>query len=94
LMRASKDGAGKWFQGPTSDRCVDCSRMNGKVYRFSTFRKALGGTLPPCPATECGGFQCKCEVVPSREPVTKGRPPMMSGARKHSHEEAHQHVAV
>jgi hypothetical protein len=94
LMRASKDGAGKWFMGASEKHCGDCPRMDGKVYRFSTFRKVLGGELPPCNATQCTALGCNCEVVPSREPLTKGRPPMMSGARKHSHEEVHQHVAV
>jgi HK97 family phage portal protein len=92
LLRASKDGAGRWRLGASEKHCNDCPRLHGKVYRFSTWKKLLGGSLPPCDATQCTKLGCNCTVEPTREPLTKGRPPALQGARKHIEVHAHDHA--
>jgi hypothetical protein len=93
LLRASKDGAGKWMLGASEKHCNDCPRLHGKVYRFSTWKKLLGGSLPPCDATECTSLGCNCEIIPTRDPLTKGRPPTLRGGRKHMSDiEVHSHA--
>lgn len=65
----------RWELGPT-EHCVDCARMSGRVYRGSVWRKY--GILPQSHDLACGGFRCQCSLVPTDEPVTKGRPPKLS----------------
>lgn len=82
MMRASKDGVGVFYNGPTSDKCIDCRRLQGQARRFSVWRKYFGGQLVPCGATECGGFNCQCEISPRQTAVSRGALPRLHGYRK------------
>ncbi len=79
LARASKDGVGVFVPGPTEQKCRDCIRLAYKARRFSFWLKYFGGELVPCSKTECGGFNCKCQIVPFRVPANRGRLPTLYG---------------
>lgn len=68
-----------WQLGPTEEHCEDCAKYNGRVYRGSTWNKY--GILPKSRDLACHGFNCRCELVPTNKPVTKGKPPAMSGGK-------------
>lgn len=86
---ACADKKAKWVVGPT-EHCTDCARVDGKVYRLSIWAKY--GWQPQSYALECKGFKCRCALVITDDPVTKGRPPSLSGSKiagdtvRHFHE--------
>lgn len=61
----------------TKDPCVDCLRLNGRVYRASTWNK--WGIRPQSSDLACSGIQCGCGFEVTDEPANKGRPPKLSG---------------
>jgi len=63
----------KWIRGNTMQPCRDCLRLDGRVYRASTWRKY--GIEPRMHSLQCGGFRCRCELIPTDEPSNRGRPP-------------------
>jgi len=65
----------RWQLGPT-EHCVDCAKLSGRVYRGSIWQKY--GILPQSHELACGGWRCQCSLVPTDEPVTRGRPPKLS----------------
>lgn len=63
----------KWVQGPTSDSCPTCTSMNGKVKRASYWQeKGPHPKAPPNPTIQCSGYRCRCDLVPTDEPASKG----------------------
>lgn len=82
LLRASKDGIGVYYMGPTEDKCVDCPRLHLQARKFSTWIKYLGRELVPSGATECGGFKCECVITPKQTAVSRGSLPRLVGYRK------------
>ncbi|HXV43327.1 MAG TPA: hypothetical protein VEC96_09705, partial [Anaerolineae bacterium] len=76
---ACKDLKLKWVYGDTQ-HCSDCSNLNGRVYRASTWHKS--GLLPQSRSLACSGYRCKCSLQPTDEALTKGRPPKLAGPRK------------
>lgn len=69
---ACADQKGMWIVGET-DHCRSCLGFNGRVYRFSVWRKnnALPQTQPLC----CRGFRCQCRIDPTFARITPGRFP-------------------
>jgi len=70
---ACADAKLKWVQGPTSDKCPSCSKLNGKVKRGSFWTER--GILPRvhgAPYLECQGFRCLCELQVTDDPVSRG----------------------
>jgi len=67
----------RWEYGDTIDHCLDCSRVAGRVYRKKTWDKY--GWVPGSRELNCGGWQCDCRRVVTKDPVTPGRPPNMVG---------------
>ena len=68
----------KWVQGPTSDQCASCTKLNGKVKRGSFWSER--GILPRvhgAPYLECQGFRCQCSLEPTDEPCSKGPLPSL-----------------
>lgn len=59
-----------WQYGAT-EHCNSCRRLNGKVYRASTWQQM--GIYPKSPLLECGGFRCQCRLVPTKLRLTPGR---------------------
>lgn len=67
----------KWLWNPSKEHCSDCARVQGRVYRASTWRKY--GWSPKSSNLACGGFRCGCIFIETDDPVTPGRPPSLSG---------------
>jgi len=68
----------EWVQGPTSDKCSSCTRLNGKVKRASYWRDK--GILPRTHGAEyleCRGFRCLCELVETDKPLSRGPLPKL-----------------
>lgn len=65
----------KWQIGPTEQHCRDCSKYNGRVHRGSVW----GEIRPQSASLACHGFRCKCQLVPTTERATGGKPPRMTG---------------
>lgn len=87
LTRGAKDGLGRFEGEDGDDSCVDCQKMQGRVYRFSEWKKALGGRMPPSKAFACGGFNCNHRIVPYKGFRTVGGVPRTRGYRKSSDSE-------
>jgi hypothetical protein len=66
----------KWVYGPT-EHCDDCRKLNGRVYRASTW--AAYDLQPQNRNLQCGGWRCQCKFHPTNEPLTPGRPPDLVG---------------
>jgi len=68
----------KWVQGPTSDTCSSCTKLNGKVKRGSYWQeRGIFPRVHGAPYLECNGFRCLCELVPTDEPCTPGPLPSL-----------------
>lgn len=65
----------RWVLGPTEQHCRDCSKYNGRVHRGSVW----GDIRPQSPHLACHGFRCRCQLVPTNERATGGKPPRMTG---------------
>jgi hypothetical protein len=74
---AASDRKEKWVWDPTKEHCNDCRRLNGRVYRNSTWER--WGIYPRSSRLECFGAHCGCERIPTDEPITPGRPPALVG---------------
>jgi hypothetical protein len=72
-----KDRKLRWRRNPLKESCVDCVRMDGRVYRASTWQKY--GILPRTRELACHGYYCGCGFEPTDEPITPGRPPALVG---------------
>lgn len=59
-----------WRLGPTEEHCSTCSKMNGKVKR--AIQWAASPIKPQSPSLECRGFNCRCTLEPTDEPLSKG----------------------
>jgi hypothetical protein len=62
----------KWILGPTEEHCPSCSKLNGLVYPAKEW--ADRGVYPQVNGAEylnCHGFNCLCELIQTKEPVTK-----------------------
>jgi hypothetical protein len=70
-----QDAKTRWVLGPT-EHCSTCSKLAGRVYRNSIWRKYDIRPRDTRPGRlACRGFNCQCSLVPTDEPVTPGRPP-------------------
>jgi hypothetical protein len=73
---ACADGKLEWVLGPAEESCTSCSKLAGKVKRASWWYD--NGILPRVHAAwylSCGGWKCKCELVPTEKPLSRGRMP-------------------
>jgi hypothetical protein len=75
--KACADKKLKWLLGPTEEHCDDCSNYAGRVYRASIWNKY--NIKPQSRELSCKGYNCQCDLVPTDEPGTPGRPPAMTG---------------
>jgi len=67
----------RWTLGPTLEKCDDCLKYNGRVYRGSVWAKY--GAIPRSKSLACHGYNCLCALEPTDAPVTPGRPPAPTG---------------
>lgn len=72
---ACKDKKLKWIMNPLKEHCEHCLRLNGRVYRASTWRRY--NIYPKMARLKCRGFRCGCKFEPTSDPVTPGRPPQI-----------------
>lgn len=62
----------RWQYGDTVQHCSTCAAMNGIVATGVQWRAS--GILPqspPNPRLECGGWRCRCQLVPTTDPLTE-----------------------
>ena len=74
---AGKDQKLEWVLG-VAEHCSSCIKLSGIVKRASVWHNA--GIRPqnaPNPMLECGGYNCKCQLVPTTKPGTRGRFPKL-----------------
>lgn len=77
MQMAGKNRKLLWVRN-AKESCSSCLRMEGRVYRASTWQKY--DLRPQAPHLACmsharGVAVCLCEFVVTDEPVTPGRPP-------------------
>lgn len=70
----------KWVRDPIKDSCPDCIKLDGRVYRGSIWAKY--NIYPKAAELACGGWKCGCRFEETDEPVTKGKPPKLSGKKE------------
>lgn len=88
-LMAAGDKKKKWVYDPTKEHCPDCERLNGRVYRASTWDRY--GIAPRSPELACFGTHCGCDFVDTDDPVTPGRPPKLIGpGAKADHHHIHE----
>ncbi|HRT22333.1 MAG TPA: hypothetical protein P5318_19660 [Candidatus Hydrogenedentes bacterium] len=77
MQMASNDPALVWVRN-AADSCSSCLRLDGQVRRASTWRKY--DLRPQSKRLECmksskGVPVCKCQLMPTQAPLTRGRFP-------------------
>lgn len=78
--RACADQKLKWvlnLRRVTKETCADCDKLNGRIYRASTWAK--WSIYPQSSQLACKGFNCGCGWMAAGpdERVTPGRPPRL-----------------
>ena len=63
----------KWIWSPKKEHCKDCEKLNGRVYRANVWVRY--DIEPQSPRLACGGYRCGCDLIPTTENATPGRPP-------------------
>lgn len=102
VLVASGDKKKKWSWNASAEHCKDCQRLNGRVYRASTWER--WNLRPGSTMLNCFG-NCKCDFVDTDEPLTSGRPPNLIGARydettrsyvpsEHTHDDSDTEIVV
>lgn len=74
---ACRDSKLKWELG-AAEHCRSCLALNGKVKRASFWNNS--GILPRTAGAsflECRGYRCACSLVPTDEPISRGRMPSL-----------------
>lgn len=59
----------EWQVGPT-EHCDDCRKLNGCVDYSDQW--VVSGWLPQTSRLACGGYRCKCSLVPTRKRRSPG----------------------
>jgi hypothetical protein len=73
----------EWKYGPT-EHCSDCLRLNGHVALGADWQNTIS---PQSRGLDCGGWNCKCQLVPTSKTLTRG--PIPYGGNKHRQEHSH-----
>jgi hypothetical protein len=76
---AAKDKKLKWIVNPQKEHCVDCLRLEGRIYRGSIWAKYE--ISPRSFNLNCSGLKCGCSFVATNDKVTPGRPPKLVGPK-------------
>ena len=58
-----------FVNGPTSDHCVDCMRLDNQVHTGSEWEEHPE-LLPQSRDLACSGFRCLCKLEKTDEPVS------------------------
>lgn len=59
VFSSDANGLYQWKYGD-AEHCADCRRLNGQKHRFKDWKARI---MPKSSALECGGYNCKCELV-------------------------------
>lgn len=62
----------RWEYGDTKTHCSTCHSLNGIVATGDQWR--MSGVMPQNPPNwrlECGGWRCRCRLIPTTEPLTE-----------------------
>ena len=62
----------RWEYGDTKDHCSTCYTLNGIVATGQQWQ--MSGLMPQNPPNhrlECGGWRCRCRLVPTQDPLTE-----------------------
>ncbi|RLC82122.1 MAG: hypothetical protein DRJ03_08870 [Chloroflexi bacterium] len=82
-LRACADQKLQWrrhLKRVTKESCIDCLRLDARVYRAATWRK--WGVRPQSRDLACGGWRCGCGfAVVTDVPSTPGHPPRLQGQK-------------
>lgn len=73
ISMTGRDQKLKWIWNPIKEHCNSCAKLNGRVYRASTW--ARYNIEPQSFRLECKGFRCGCVWEVTTDPCTPGRPP-------------------
>lgn len=73
MQMACADQKLEWVWSPLKEHCVDCERLNGRVYRASIWQKH--NIHPRMSTLACRGYKCGCSFAVTDKPITRGRPP-------------------
>jgi len=65
----------KWVMNVAKEHCISCRKLSGRVYRGSTWARYNIYTKMKDGRLACGGWKCGCDLVPTSDPCTPGRPP-------------------
>jgi phage portal protein BeeE len=68
-----------WVYNKLKENCVDCARLNGKVFKGRTWKRY--GITPQSKELACFGLWCGCRFEDTDKPVTRGRPPKLVGSK-------------
>lgn len=63
----------RWVWSPEKEHCLDCEKLNGRVYRASIW--ARYDIRPQSRRLKCKGFNCGCGFIPTTDSATPGFPP-------------------
>lgn len=65
LLAGNKNIMLQFQLGDTEDHCPDCPRLNKQIHRAKDWKKRnLDGIPRVGQATTCGGWRCRCQLVP------------------------------
>jgi len=65
-----------WVLGRT-EHCRTCLVLNGQVRRLSFWESHVLPRNGPNDKLECHGFNCQCELRPTKKPISRGRLPRL-----------------
>jgi len=63
-----------WVLGK-ADHCGSCLKLEGKIKRGNIWLES--GIQPQHQDLECGGWKCKCELLPTNDSATRGPIPRL-----------------
>lgn len=87
----SKNAVMEWVLGSTEEHCPSCRALSAQRRRMSFWKTTI---LPQGDALACGGYKCRCVLVLSDQPVTRGRLPRWQFPRKSEGGHDCEHGAV
>ena len=77
-MILGKDQKLMWKMSPEKEHCDSCLKLDGIVKRASFWQShGILPQAPPNPYLTCKGFACGCELIPTDEPIRRGRMPSL-----------------
>jgi len=72
IATAQADDHLVWRLGATEEHCETCAELDGYVQTADWWDKSgIMPQTPPNPVLQCQGWQCSCELVPTKEPISE-----------------------